>query len=75
MSEVQQAVDTLARAALWNAYEDWLEDAWEKYFPEIGQYDYDRIVACMEAQLPPDVSSAEFGVAYKVIADRAETTT
>ncbi len=70
---VQKAIDTFARWAIWSAYADWIEDGWEKYFPQVGQYDFDLIVEHMETLLPNDATIDEWRTANKVFVDRAET--
>ncbi len=65
-------IDILARATLHRILQDWVEEGWGLFLPEVGQYDYDRVVVCMKAQLPPDVTTDEYARAYKALADRAE---
>jgi len=72
--QVQAAVDVLARSVLRRICEDWAEEGWELHFPDIGQYDYERIVDRIKERLPRDVTMSEFKMAYEFLADRAEKT-
>lgn len=72
MSNQDPDINVIARWALHNAMVTFVEDEGWEAVPDIGEYDYDRVVECMAELLPPDVTFAEFEVAYKFLADRAE---
>ena len=63
----------MAAAFLWTAYEGWCEwEPWEANGPDIGQYDFDRIVALMGAMLPTDPKRKKRVAAYERFTARAE---
>lgn len=64
-------IDTVARSAVWVAFEDWAEEGWES-MPDIGEYDYERVVEAAKKLLPPDVTSAQFDSAISALEARAE---
>ena len=66
------AYATMAAAYLWSAYEAWVETAWEYHGPDIGQYDFDRIVDLMGKMLPTDPKRDSFEKAYELFAARAK---
>ena len=52
---LEERLDVAARWAIRMAFESWSEEAWEGYFPEMGQHDFDRVLETAEALLPADV--------------------
>lgn len=69
--EVYGAIDVAARWAIREAVEAWQEEGWEGRFPDVGEYDYDRICKAMDEHLPADVNLETFQKAYNLLADRA----
>ena len=64
---------TMAAAFLWAAYEGWCEwEPWDTNGPDIGQYDFDRIIALMGAMLPTDPKKEKITAAYDRFAARAK---
>ena len=64
-----EALEIVAQAALRYVAED-LGDKWDE-FPEVGEYDWDRICA-RACQLAPDPGLEEFRTAYSVLSDVAD---
>ena len=68
-----QAVDIMARWSIWNAFDTWAVQGHES-IPDIGEYDYDRVVERAEELLKNmpkgDVSWAEYEAALKVLMER-----
>lgn len=69
--ELSRHLEVLARWAVRWAFESWADDAWEGHFPEVGQYDFERIIDHAKALLPPDVTIQEFGESYAFFEARA----
>ena len=67
--EVVMALLVMARWMLHNAYEAWTEQGWEQ-MPDIGEFDYERVVEYAEQMLPKDVTLVEFEEAFKVLEAR-----
>lgn len=74
MSEQDPAINTIARWALHDAFEEWIDEGWGNHLPEVGEYDYNRITDRMTELLPLSVTPDEFEIAHEVLADRAENT-
>lgn len=72
--ELEHHLDVAARWAIRLAFESWAEQAWEGHFPEVGQFDFDRILDNAEQLLPGDVTLDEFQKTRDWFADRAEDT-
>jgi len=70
--ELEHHLDIAARWSIRLAFESWAEEAWEGHFPEVGQYDFDRIIKNAEQLLPADVSLDNWQKTYDWFADRAE---
>ncbi len=57
---------------LWSAFENWCEsNGWEDV-PEIGEYDYERIVEAAQKLLTPDITIDRYQAALGYFAKRAE---
>lgn len=69
---LEHHLDIAARWSIRMAFEAWSEEAWEGYFPEVGQFDFERIIESAEQLLPADVTSEEWQKTYDYFADRAE---
>ena len=70
--ELETHLDVLSRSALHLAFEAWAEDAWERHFPDVGEYDFERILTATRELLPADAAAEEFGEAYAFFEARAE---
>jgi hypothetical protein len=71
--ELQEQVDVMARWVLRAAFEAWAEDhGWEDV-PEIGEYDYDRIMVHALTLLKDDVDMGEYSRAYEFFKERAQS--
>jgi hypothetical protein len=68
---VDRALDVSAKWSLYLAVEAWMEEAWEIYFPDVGEYDFDRVCERMMKLMPPDVTVDERNNAYRVLSERA----
>ena len=73
--ELEMHLDVMSRWALRLAFEAWTEDAWEAHFPEVGEFDFERILAAAEELLPGEVALEEFQKSYEWFEKRAETLT
>lgn len=67
----KKAIAILARSALWTAYEIWVEEGWANAMPDIGEYDFERVVKKMEALLPKDPFS-QIEKAYTQLSENAD---
>ena len=72
MIDTHPAIVTVAYGCLHAAVEAWTEEGWGNVLPDIGEFDYDRVVAVMMAALPDDPGIADVEEAYAVLSDRAE---
>lgn len=67
-----EAHATMAAAWMWSAVERWVEEGWENFAPDIGQYDFEAITDLMYAMLPTDPKRDKVEAAYQRFADRAD---
>ena len=65
------AITILARWGLYHAVERFMEDTWEGYYPDIGEYDVQAIEERMFQLLPSDDGIDEFTDAYELLASKA----
>lgn len=70
--KTEVAIRLSAKWAIRQAFEAWAEEGWESTFPEVSQWDYERIEAEAERLLPNDVPMPAFEAAYRHLASRAE---
>lgn len=66
-----EAIEIIARHAVARSVESLAEEGWD-FYPEIGEHDWERIVAKAQ-ELRPWPEAAEFKEAYKLLEARAET--
>ena len=69
--ELATHLDVMGRWAVRQAFEDWVEDAWEAHCPDIGQHDFERILGDAEQLVPPWPAVKEFQEAYAFFEGRA----
>jgi len=70
--DTHPAIVTVAHGCLHAAIEAWTEEGWGDVLPDIGEFDYGRVVTAMMAALPDDPGIADVEAAYAVLSACAE---
>ena len=69
---IEDDIDTIARWVIRAGFERYAEmNPWED-IPEVGEYDYERIMERAEKLLPPDVNGDEYATAMGRLELRAD---
>ena len=70
--ELDKSLNDMASWLLWSALENLVDrTAWEDT-PEIGEYDFDRIIEAAQKLLPPDITAVRYEAVLEYFAQRAE---
>ena len=70
--ELDKSLNDMASWLLWSAFENWIESPGWEDMPEIGEYDFDRIIEAAQKLLPPDITAVRYEAVLEYFAQRAE---
>jgi len=68
----ESSATTIARWALWHAYEVFAESIWETYLPGLTLEQVDDVSFAMEELLPDDPSVDEYTAAFDRLLEQAK---